>query len=164
MAINCGDLKGFSLCRNGPQISHLFFTNDSLLFCRAKMSDVQTIQIILTQYEVASGQKVNREKTKLFFGKGVAKAVKESLKDFLGVPKIREYEKYLGLPAVVNKNKKESLSFIKERIWGKLQGWKEKLLSKVGREVLLKAMVQAIPTFDISCFSYLWGVFMISRF
>ena len=74
------------------------------------------------------------------------------MKNFLGVPKIKEYEKHLGLPTVVGKNKKESLIYIKEQIWSKLQGWKEKLLSQAGREVLLKAIVQAIPTFAISCF------------
>ena len=65
---------------------------------------------------------------------------------------MREYEKYLGLPTVVGRNKKASLNFIKERVWSKLQGWKEKLLSQAGREVLLKAVVQAIPTFAMSCF------------
>ena len=50
------------------------------------------------------------------------------------------------------KNKKASLNYIKERVWNKLQGWKEKLLSPVGREVLLKVMVQAIPTFAMGCF------------
>ena len=65
---------------------------------------------------------------------------------------MREYEKYLGLPAVVGRNKKVSLNFIKERVWSKLQGWEEKLLSQAGREVLLKAVVQAIPTFAMSCF------------
>ena len=65
----------------------------------------------------------------------------EPLKDLLGVPEIREYEKYLGLPAVVGRNKRASLNYIKDRVWGKLQGWKEKMLSQAGKEVLLKAVV-----------------------
>ena len=52
---------------------------------------------------------------------------------------------------MVGKNRRASLNYIKEMIWGKLQGWKEKLLSQAGREVLLKTVVQAIPTFAMSC-------------
>ena len=55
-------------------------------------------------------------KTNLFFGKSVSEDTKNSIKDFLGVPEIKEYEKYLGLPVVVGRNKKESLIFIEERI------------------------------------------------
>ena len=54
--------------------------------------------------------------------------------------------KYLGLPAVVVRNK-ESLNYIRERVWNKLQGWKERLLYQAGKEVFLKVVVQAIPTF-----------------
>ena len=57
-----------------------------------------------------------------------------------------------GLPIMVGRGKKASLNYTKDRVWSKLQGWKEKLLSQARNEVLLKAMVQAIPTLTMSCF------------
>ena len=82
----------------------------------------------------------------------MASEVQDSIKALLGVPEIKQYEKYLGLPSFVGRRKRASLAYIKDRIWSKLQGWKEKLLSQVGREVLLKAMVQAILAYSMSCF------------
>ena len=59
---------------------------------------------------------------------------------------------------MVGRNRRASLNYIKDRVWDKLQGWKEKLLSQAGNEVLLKAVVQAIPTFAMSCFRLLVGL------
>ena len=53
-------IRSFSLCKNGPKITHLFFADDTLLFFRATMSDLDVIQHILSLYEQASGQKLNR--------------------------------------------------------------------------------------------------------
>ena len=50
------------------------------------------------------------------------------------------------------------MNYIKDRFWSKLQGWKKKLLSQAGKEVLLKAMVQAIFTFAMRCFKLLVGL------
>ena len=62
-------IRGFSLCKNGLKISHLFFANDTLLFCRANKGDLDVIQGILVLYEKASGQKLNREKTIVFLAR-----------------------------------------------------------------------------------------------
>ena len=37
-------------------------------------------------------------------------------------------------------------------MWKKLQGWEGKLLSQAGIEVLIKAVIQGIPTYTMSCF------------
>lgn len=113
------------------------------------MKDVEKIQEILGKYERASGQKIIFGKTTLFFfffSNNTFDTAKEVVENFLSVPEIKDYERYLGLPTVVGRNKKASLNFIKDRVWSKLQGWKEKLLSQAGKEVLLMAMVQAIHT------------------
>ena len=67
------------------------------------------------------GKKLTEEKPHSLFSKAVAKETKEEIINFLGVPEIKEYEKYLGLLAIVGRKKKASLNYIKERVWNKLQ-------------------------------------------
>lgn len=41
---------------------------------------------------------------------------------------------------------------IKNHVWKALQGWKEKNFSIDAKEILIKSVVQAIPTYAINCF------------
>ena len=78
--------------------------------------------------------------------------MKNAIKNLLGVQEINFHEKYLGLPSLIGMGKRASFNYIKVRVWRKLQGWEGKLLSQARREVLIKSMIQAIPTFTMGCF------------
>ena len=43
-----------------------------------------------------------------------------AIQQLLGVPAIRQYEKYLGLPALMGRAKKQSFIYLNERVWKKL--------------------------------------------
>ena len=71
---------------------------------------------------------------------------------------MRQPNKKLRLPSLVGRRKKEGFNFIKEKVWRKLQGWEGKLLSQAGREVLIKVVIQAIPTYAMGCFKLPLGL------
>ncbi|KAI5328447.1 hypothetical protein L3X38_027844 [Prunus dulcis] len=62
--------------------------------------------------------------------------------------------KYLGLPTMWGRSKKEALQFVKEKLLRKLSRWKQSLLSQAGREVLIKAVAQAVPNYPMGVFLF----------
>lgn len=50
-----GELRGISLRRGGPTVNHLFFADDSFLFCSANTQSAVKISEILRTYELCSG-------------------------------------------------------------------------------------------------------------
>jgi hypothetical protein len=145
-------IQGISISRGGPKLTHLFFADDSVLFCRASLQECHAIQEVLRIYERASGQQINQDKTTLFFSASTRVETQNEIKNALGLLVIRQYETYLGLPSMVGRSKYSSFLKLKERVWNKIQGWKGKLLSQAGKEVLIKAVVQAIPTYTMNVF------------
>lgn len=95
---------------------------------------------------------INKEKTTLFFCKNSNEQTKEANKVALNVSAIQHYEKYLGLPSFIGREKKALFTNVKERIWARMQDWKEELLSQVGKEVMIKEVIQSIPAYSMSVF------------
>ena len=101
---------------------------------------------------------MNTEKTTAFSSRNSSEEANEALRVMLGVSIIKDYEKYLRLPSFVGHQKKACFNKVKERIWAKMQGWKEKLLSQARKEVMIKAVVQLIPTYSMSVFHLPFGL------
>ena len=83
-----GEIECFSLCRNGPRLTHLLFADNCLIFCRSTLEECQKIQTLLSYYEAASSQMTNLAKTTLFFNRNTDEQTQEAMKMSLGVPVI----------------------------------------------------------------------------
>jgi hypothetical protein len=125
-----GRITGLPITRaGGIRLNHLFFADDSLLFCKANIFEWIRIQEVLELYEKKSGQKLNRTKTSIFFSRNTRRGAKEHILSIAGINSTRRYEKYLGLPSLVGRSRMEAFMGIKDRIWQRINGWKEKFLS-----------------------------------
>uniref|UniRef100_A0A803QCJ0 SHSP domain-containing protein n=1 Tax=Cannabis sativa TaxID=3483 RepID=A0A803QCJ0_CANSA len=128
-----GLLRGISISRNAPPISHLLFSDDTLLFTIATTSSCHAIKEALTVYHLASGQAVNYGKSSMIFSPNTLTSISDYFFQNLG-------------------RKKDSFDFILHRVSSHLNVWNSKLFSRAGKEVLLKAVIQAIPSYAMSCF------------
>lgn len=70
----------------------------------------------------------------------------------LAIKEVERFETYLGLLTLVGRAKYQTFAYLKDKVWKKLQGWKGKLLSRAGKEVLIKAVAQSIPTYTMGVF------------
>jgi hypothetical protein len=145
-------IAGVSFGGNGPTVTHLLFAGDSVVFLEASHQSMQALKAILQDYEAASGQRVNLQKSSIFFGKGCADNIRNELKGIVGIGCEALSERYLGLPTMVGRSKDGAFKHLPERSWGKVQGWKGQGLSMEGKEILIKSVLQVVPTFPMGCF------------
>lgn len=144
--------RGIRVSVRSPWVNHLLFADDSLIFLGAQLASAGRLNEILRIYTECSGQAVNKEKSSIYFSPNATQPVRDAMKQELGIFIEAFTERYLDLPTAVGRITSGSFDHIGERSRGKMQGWAERFLACSGREVLLKSVIQAIPTYSMSCF------------
>ncbi|KAL5564839.1 hypothetical protein UlMin_028003 [Ulmus minor] len=124
----------------------------NLIFCKAKLSEATHLKSCITSNVKASGKLINFDKSALSFSLNTRSNDKITICSVFGVNQVQSHELYLGLSTFSMKNKRIQFGYIRDRVIRKLQGWKERTFSQGGKEVLLKSVVQSIPTYTMSCF------------
>jgi hypothetical protein len=109
---------------------------------------------ILQTYEEASGQEINLTKSEVFFSRNLSMAAQEDLSRIMGVRHVLGTGTYLGLPSMIGRKKKAIFAYIKDRIWKRINSWRGRALSRAGKEIMIKSVLQAIP-------SYVMGVYLL---
>jgi hypothetical protein len=71
---------------------------------------------LLEKYEAASGQKLNLNKTSVFFSRNTNVAKRQEITLLSGLQATQWYDKYLGLPALIGKSRVKSFKSIKDKV------------------------------------------------
>jgi hypothetical protein len=93
-----GKIHGIKVAHGAPEVSHLIFADDSLFFCRANIKEAQEIKNIITEYQEASGQLVNMNKSEIMFSKHTPPHLKATINQTLPMQRVDQFSKYLGMP------------------------------------------------------------------
>ncbi|XP_018853114.2 uncharacterized protein LOC109015083 [Juglans regia] len=147
-----GVISGIPIAKGQLHINHLFFADDSLLFCKSNAIEMCRLLDILSIYEKASGQRLNKEKTSIHFSRNTPQLAQSLILQIAGVRSSTSYEQYLGLPALMGRSRVGSFNSILDRMKRRIGNFKVKTLSQAGKEILLKAVVQALPTYCMGVF------------
>jgi hypothetical protein len=134
-----GELEGIRLCNNAlfSTICCLKMTQWMELI-KANRESVKSLQNILHIYKVCSRKTINYNKSLVMFSANTRSVERKHVLEEFNISVEAMTEKYLRLPVHVGRYIINTFVYLKDRIWKKIHGWKERLLSKVGKDILIK--------------------------
>ncbi|XP_056846710.1 uncharacterized protein LOC130497708 [Raphanus sativus] len=77
---------------------------------------------------------------------------RQEIKDVLGIQNDGGMGTYLGIPEDISGSKCKLFAFLKDKLMHRVNGWTGRWLSKGGKEVLIKSILLALPTYVMSTF------------
>ncbi|KAA3486462.1 reverse transcriptase [Gossypium australe] len=153
-----GYMAGAPIGRERFSVNHLFFTDDCIFFGYASGEGARVVRDVIQEYEMISGQRVNYDKSLIYFGANVENEIKADIINLLGVRVASSPEKYLGLPMMVGRRKTWAFANFVDRFRKRVEGWSFCYLSMGGKEVFIKSVLQATPIYAMQCFLFPKGL------
>lgn len=90
----CNNIHGIQVARNAPKVTHLLFADDSLFFGRANQKEADSINFVLTKYQLAFGQLVSLDKSEVSFSRNVPENEKDIVCNKIGVMAVTSHTEF----------------------------------------------------------------------
>lgn len=148
-----GLVNFFNASRSSMKITHLLFTDDTLIFLNSGKKSLVNLLCFIQRYELASGKKVNKQKSSIFVSSKMPHSHSFLLSTMSSmVVKDSSFSfSYLGCPIFKGRVKCSYFANIVQIFRSRLEGWYAKLFLNIGRVILTKHVLNAIPTHVLAC-------------
>lgn len=146
-----GKIAGVKPAAFMDPVSFQQFVDDTLIMSEASVPQAKAIKKILDRFELAAGQKVNFQKTNLYFFNS-GRVLQQSIASVFNCTIASLLATYLGMPLFKGGIKASLWDPILERFSRKLGGWKGALLNQASKVQLVQSVLQNLPVYFMSVF------------
>ncbi|XP_070057377.1 uncharacterized protein [Nicotiana tomentosiformis] len=126
------EFNSFSMGRGGPQINHLAFADDVIIFSNGRTKTLQLIMAKLSKYEAASSQAINKNKSYFVLALGASLRARNKVARITGMHQKELPIKYLGCPLFTGRQKIAYYSEMMSKVTSRVRSWQTKILSPGG--------------------------------
>ncbi|XP_015159877.1 uncharacterized protein [Solanum tuberosum] len=144
---------GFFMETRGPQVNHLSFADDIIIFTSGRKKSLELIMYTLNIYEETSGQLVNKDKSHFMVHSNAFNSTRDRIKRITGFKQKEGPITYLGCPLYIGRPRITYFSDLINKVVNRITGWKTKILSYGGRNTLVKHVLQSLPIHLVSAIS-----------
>ncbi|XP_038972705.1 uncharacterized protein LOC120104884 [Phoenix dactylifera] len=141
------ELEAYVPALGASPLSHLLFADDCLLLARARVSDARVLRRVVADYCMASGQRVNFQKSAVRFSPSTESRVRQEIRGILQIPEQEETLTYLGVPITGRRLRVAECSSLVQRVESRLEGWRAVFLSMMGRLTLIRSVLGSMPVY-----------------
>ncbi|XP_026384923.1 uncharacterized protein LOC113280526 [Papaver somniferum] len=142
-----GLYQGYKINRRAPAISHLKFADDLFFFGENTRVNIQNLKKLLKEDADMSGKLINYDNFSIHFSKGIPQWMRQTTILDLGVRQMTIEDKYLGIYPLKSDYRISSFDSLTDKITSKLPGWRIHFVNSVGRTILSKSTISAIPIY-----------------
>uniref|UniRef100_A0A452Y891 Uncharacterized protein n=1 Tax=Aegilops tauschii subsp. strangulata TaxID=200361 RepID=A0A452Y891_AEGTS len=117
----------------------------------------ERVKQVLIEFQKGSGQLLSYSKCSVLFSEVCPVEVQQDVKSVLDITASTFESKYLGLPTPEGRMKDSMFQPIMERFIKRCSDWSERFMSHAAKEVLIKFVLQALPTYCMGFFKMTQG-------
>ncbi|XP_016185651.1 uncharacterized protein LOC107627320 [Arachis ipaensis] len=150
-AVKNGRISSLLFGRDNIELSHLQFADDTILFCPSEENTVRNYQRLLRCFEIMSRLSINFEKSNLI-PVNCSQEWVSRMCQLLGCQEAALPVRYLGINLGANPRLVKTWKPVLDKVEEKLSLWKAKVLSKAGKLVLIKSVINSLPIYYLSLY------------